>query len=167
MVRLETIFRQAAGSLIIRNAHRINQGQMPETDPDAADFFLFVKEDPEEVAAMIVDIVQHRAPTKFGFDPVDDIQVLAPMYNGQAGVTRLNQLLQEALNPPGRKPERRLGGRVFRVGDKVMQTSNDYDKNVYNGDIGRITALDQVNQTITVNQVDSAIEFPLLGRQES
>ncbi len=155
VVRLETIFRQAAGSLIIRNAHRINQGQMPETDPDAADFFLFVKEDPEEVAAMIVDIVQHRAPTKFGFDPVDDIQVLAPMYNGQAGVTRLNQLLQEALNPPGRKPERRLGGRVFRVGDKVMQTSNDYDKNVFNGDIGRITAMDPVEQTLTVN-VDGA-----------
>jgi exodeoxyribonuclease V alpha subunit len=155
VVRLETIFRQAAGSLIIRNAHRINQGQMPETDPEATDFFLFVKDDPQEVADLIVDIVKNRAPLKFGFDPVDDIQVLAPMYNGQAGVTRLNQALQEALNPPGRKPYKQLGGRVFRVGDKVMQTTNDYDKNVYNGDIGRITAMDVVNQTITVS-VDGA-----------
>jgi exodeoxyribonuclease V alpha subunit len=155
VVRLETIFRQAAGSLIIRNAHRINQGQMPETDPKATDFFLFVKDDPQEVADLIVDIVKNRAPLKFGFDPVDDIQVLAPMYNGQAGVTRLNQALQEALNPPGRKPYKQLGGRVFRVGDKVMQTTNDYNKNVYNGDIGRITAMDVVNQTITVS-VDGA-----------
>jgi exodeoxyribonuclease V alpha subunit len=155
VVRLETIFRQAAGSLIIRNAHRINQGQMPQTDPEADDFFLFVKDDPQEVADLIVDIVKNRAPLKFGFDSIDDIQVLAPMYNGQTGVTRLNQMLQEALNPPARKPHKQLGGRVFRVGDKVMQTTNDYDKNVYNGDIGRITAMDVVNQTITVS-VDGA-----------
>ncbi|MEZ4519958.1 MAG: ATP-binding domain-containing protein, partial [Chloroflexota bacterium] len=162
VVRLETIFRQAAGSLIIRNAHRINQGQMPQTDPEATDFFLFVKEDPQEVAELVVDIVKHRAPTKFGFDPVDDIQVLAPMYNGQSGVTRLNQLLQEALNPPGGKQQRRLGGRMFRVGDKVMQTTNDYDKNVYNGDIGRITAMDQVEQTITVNIDGAPVTYTFL-----
>ena len=155
VLRLETIFRQAAGSLIIRNAHRINQGQMPETDSDAADFFLFVKEDPEEVAALVVDIVKHRAPAKFGYDPFDDIQVLAPMYNGACGVTRLNELLQEALNPPAHKMFKRLGNRVFRVGDKVMQTTNDYDKNVYNGDIGRITAMNTVEQTMTVN-IDGA-----------
>ena len=166
VVRLETIFRQAAGSLIIRNAHRINQGQMPDTDPDASDFFLFVKEDPEEVAALIVDIVKNRVPTKFGFDPFEDIQVLAPMYNGQAGVTKLNQQLQEALNPPGRQAFKQLGGRVFRVGDKVMQTTNDYDKSVYNGDIGRITAIDQVNQTMTVNIDGAPIVYSFLDADD-
>lgn len=150
VVRLETIFRQAAGSLIIRNAHRINRGLMPETTPDAKDFFLFIKEDPAETAELLVDIVAKRIPLKFGLDPVDDVQVLAPMYNGLAGVTRLNELLQEALNPPGRKIERRIGGRTFRVGDKVMQTVNNYDKSVYNGDIGRVTALDPVEQTLAV-----------------
>jgi exodeoxyribonuclease V alpha subunit len=89
-------------------------------------------------------------PHKFGLDPFDDMQVLAPMYNGQAGVTRLNGLLQEALNPPGRKMERRIAGRTFRVGDKVMQTVNNYDKSVYNGDIGRITAIDAIEQRLTV-----------------
>ncbi|MCW5846978.1 MAG: ATP-dependent RecD-like DNA helicase [Anaerolineae bacterium] len=151
VVRLETIFRQAAGSLIIRNAHRINQGLMPETRPDAEDFFLFIKEDPGETAELLVDIVAKRIPHKFGLDPIDDVQVLAPMYNGLAGVTRLNGLLQEALNPPApRKMERRIGGRVFRVGDKVMQTVNNYDKSVYNGDIGRVTAMDAIEQTLTV-----------------
>ena len=87
VVRLATIFRQAAGSLIIRNAHRINQGQQPETPKDAEDFFLFVKDDPQETAELLVDIVAKRIPHKFGLDPLDDIQVLAPMYNGHAGVT--------------------------------------------------------------------------------
>lgn len=157
VVRLETIFRQAAGSLIIRNAHRINQGHMPETRPDAEDFFLFIKEDPGETAELLVDIVAKRIPHKFGLDPIDDVQVLAPMYNGLAGVTRLNGLLQEALNPPApRKMERRIGGRVFRVGDKVMQTVNNYDKSVYNGDIGRVTAMDAIEQTLTV-AIDGAL----------
>ena len=150
VVRLETIFRQAANSLIIRNAHRINRGLMPESQPDAQDFFLFIKEDPAETADLLVDIVAKRVPLKFGFNPVDDVQVLAPMYNGLTGVTRLNGMLQEALNPPGRKVERRIGGRTFRVGDKVMQTVNNYDKSVYNGDIGRVTAIDVIEQTLTV-----------------
>ena len=168
VVRLETIFRQAANSLIIRNAHRINQGLMPETAGEQegkgagekgaaeghesqSDFYLFIKEDPGETADLLVDIVAKRLPHKFGLDPIDDIQVLAPMYNGLAGVTRLNGLLQEALNPPGgRKVERRIGGRTFRVGDKVMQTVNNYDKSVYNGDIGRITAIDVIEQTLSV-----------------
>ncbi len=152
VVRLETIFRQAAGSLIIRNAHRINQGLMPETPPDAQDFFIFVKQEPAGAAELLVDVVKNRVPRKFGLDPLDDIQVLSPMYNGLLGVSNLNQMLQAALNPPSaRKPERKLHGRTFRVGDKVMQTANNYDKNVYNGDIGRITAMDVVQQTVTVN----------------
>jgi exodeoxyribonuclease V alpha subunit len=151
-VRLETIFRQAAGSLIIHNAHRINQGQMPDTRPEANDFFIFVKEDPAEAAKLLVDIVQNRVPHRFGLDSMEDIQVLSPMYNGSVGVNNLNQMLQANLNPAGKgKVERRLGGRVFRVGDKVMQTVNNYDKHVYNGDIGRVATLDLVQQTMTVS----------------
>ena len=166
VIRLEVIFRQAAGSLIIHNAHRINQGHMPETSPNAQDFFLFVKEDAAETADMLVDVVAQRAPAKFGLDPFDDIQVLAPMYSGQAGVSRLNQLLQETLNPPGRKPERRLGGRTFRVGDKVMQTVNNYDKSVYNGDIGRVTAIDVIAQTLTVAIDGAPVVYDFLEADE-
>lgn len=167
VVRLETIFRQAANSLIIRNAHRINQGLMPETSPEAGDFFIFVKEDPEETADLLVDIVAKRIPHKFKLDPLDDVQVLAPMYNGRAGVTRLNEMLQEALNPAGeRKIQRRIGGRTFRVGDKVMQTVNNYDKSVYNGDIGRIMAIDPVEQTLTVGIDGMPIVYSFLEADE-
>ena len=155
VVRLETIFRQAETSLIVRNAHRINQGEYPQTRPDAEDFFIFVKDEPEDAAALLVDVVKSRIPLKFGLHPLDDVQVLSPMYNGAMGVSNLNLLLQEALNPPGKKVEKKIGGRVFRVGDKVMQTSNNYDKSVYNGDIGRITAMDLIQQTITVS-IDGA-----------
>ncbi len=167
VVRLETIFRQAADSLIIRNAHRINQGLMPETHADAQDFFLFIKDEPEETAALLVDVVAKRIPHKFGLDPLDDVQVLAPMYNGALGVTRLNTVLQETLNPPGgRKVEKRLGGRVFRVGDKVMQTVNNYDKSVYNGDIGRVTAIDPIGQTLTVSIDGAPVVYDFLEADE-
>ncbi len=185
VVRLETIFRQAANSLIIRNAHRINQGLMPETEAGGqgsrgavgigmavsgepvSDFYLFVKEDPGETADLLVDIVAKRVPQKFGFDPFDDVQVLAPMYNGLAGVTRLNGLLQEALNPMQRhKLERRIAGRTFRVGDKVMQTVNNYDKSVYNGDIGRITAIDVIGQTMTVVIDGTSVVYDFLEVDE-
>jgi exodeoxyribonuclease V alpha subunit len=166
VVQLETIFRQAAGSLIIHNAHRINQGKMPVTRPDAQDFFLFVKQDPDEVADMVIDVVKRRAPAKFGLDAFDDIQVLSPMYNGSAGVNNLNLHLQAALNPPGRKAERRQGGRVFRTGDKVMQTVNNYDKDVYNGDIGRITAIDLVLQRMTINVDGMPVIYDFLELDE-
>lgn len=166
VIRLETIFRQAGNSLIVRNAHRINNGQMPETPKEADDFFLFVKQEPEEAAELLVDIVKKRIPQKFGFDPFDDVQVLSPMYNGQVGVSNLNLLLQAALNPGGRKPERRLGGRVFRQGDKVMQTVNNYDKHVYNGDIGRITAIDPVQQTMTLSIDGAPVVYDFLEADE-
>jgi exodeoxyribonuclease V alpha subunit len=166
VVRLELIFRQAADSLIVRNAHRINQGQMPETPKDAGDFFLFVKQDPGEAAELLIDVIARRIPLKFGLDPMDDVQVLAPMYNGILGVNQLNLSLQSTLNPPGKKAERRIGGRVFRVGDKVMQTVNNYDKNVYNGDIGRITALDTVQQTITVSIDGAPVVYDFLETDE-
>ncbi|MFW5942984.1 MAG: ATP-dependent DNA helicase, partial [bacterium] len=167
VVRLQTIFRQAANSLIVQNAHRINQGQMPLTPKDAEDFFLFVKQDPDELVDLLVDIVKNRIPYKFGLHALDDIQVLSPMYNGSAGVNNLNDRLQTALNPPSsRKPERRLSGRAFRAGDKVMQTVNNYDKNVYNGDIGRITAIDPVQQTMTVSVDGAPVVYDFLEADE-
>ncbi len=151
VVRLTTIFRQAADSGIVVNAHRINRGEFPILN-EFDDFYFFSKEDPEEAADLLVDVVQHRIPEKFGFDPVDDVQVLAPMYRGACGVRNLNTRLQEALNPASpKKPERRLGGRLFRVGDKVMQTTNSYLRETFNGDIGRIKAIDPVEQTLAVS----------------
>ncbi|MFZ0545524.1 MAG: ATP-dependent RecD-like DNA helicase [Candidatus Promineifilaceae bacterium] len=166
VIRLETIFRQAGDSLIVRNAHRINNGQMPETPKEATDFFLFIKSEPDEAADLLVDVVKSRIPQKFGLNPFDDVQVLSPMYNGSVGVSNLNLLLQQALNPPGRKMERRQGGRVFRVGDKVMQTVNNYDKNVYNGDIGRITAIDPVQQTMTLSVDGAPVMYDFLEMDE-
>ncbi len=159
VVRLDVIFRQAQESLIIANAHRINKGQMPITPKDARDFFHFVKEDPDEAAAMAIDVVTKRIPAKFGIDPWD-IQVLAPMYRGAAGVNALNANLQQALNPPSpNKPERRLSGTLFRAGDRVMQTRNNYDKDVYNGDIGRVTGIDVEDQLLRVTIDDRSIDY--------
>jgi exodeoxyribonuclease V alpha subunit len=162
VVSLTEIFRQAEGSLIVKNAHRINQGGMPLFSRGATDFFLFPAEDAEQAADRIVDLVQTRIPRKFGFDPLDDIQVLSPLHRGAAGVGELNRRLQATLNRPAEaKPERRQGARVFRLGDRVMQIRNNYDKEVFNGDMGRITALDVVNQTLTVriDDLDVAYEF--------
>ena len=150
VVQLTTIFRQAAGSGIVINAHRINQGQVPILN-EFDDFYFFSQKDPQEAADLLVDVVQRRIPQKFGLDPVDELQVLAPMYRGACGVANLNTRLQEALNPATpHKAERRLGGHTFRVGDKVMQTRNNYVRDVYNGDIGRVTGIDPVEQTLVV-----------------
>jgi len=152
VTRLRTIFRQAANSQIIRNAHRINQGQMPEFSKDDGDFFLFPAEDAAQAADWIVDLVTERIPGKFGVDPISDIQVLAPMYRGPAGVMMLNERLQTQLNPPSAsKLERKLYGTIFRVGDKVMQVQNNYDKDVYNGDIGFIRQIDTIEQELRVD----------------
>jgi exodeoxyribonuclease V alpha subunit len=155
-MHLTTIFRQDAGSLIVHNAHRVNSGRMPLTPKDALDFFLFPQSDPEQAADLLVDIVQNRIPGKFGLDPVDDVQVLAPMYRGVAGVSRLNALLQAALNPgsPG-QPERRLAGQLYRLGDKVMQLRNNYEKEVFNGDIGRIAGIDATMHQLVVRFDDN------------
>jgi exodeoxyribonuclease V alpha subunit len=150
VVRLETIFRQAAQSMIILNAHRINRGETPVlkgTGPDQ-DFYFIEKDDPEEVCRTIVDMATRRIPAKFGFDPVNDIQVLSPMHKGAAGVARLNDELQKVLNPGEGGVLR--AGHLFRVGDKVMQIRNDYDKEVFNGDVGRISEMNQPDQRVTV-----------------
>jgi exodeoxyribonuclease V alpha subunit len=156
VTRLNVIFRQAAGSQIISNAHRINQGQMPTFQADTAgtsmgDFFLFPAENPEEAAHWVQDVVCNRIPQRFDLHPQEQIQVLAPMYRGAAGVNALNECLQETLNPPNlMKPEKQLYGETFRTGDKVMQVQNNYDKEVFNGDIGTVLEINSVAHTMTV-----------------
>jgi exodeoxyribonuclease V alpha subunit len=154
VTRLTHIFRQAQTSLIVTNAHRINHGLMPLTPQQQCDFYLFRTQNAAEAADWAVDIACHRIPEQFGrelglSDPVRDVQVLAPMYKGRAGVDRLNARLQAVLNPPARhKAERSLPRCTFRVGDKVMITRNDYDRDVSNGEIGFVTAIDDDDQTL-------------------
>ena len=150
--RLTKIYRQAAGSDIIANAHRINRGELPAfSKAKTGDFFLFPADDAEGAADWVLDLVTNRIPEIFGFDPVREIQVLTPMYRGGAGVDALNQRLQAGLNPAGgQKIEQKLPGRLFREGDKVMQIRNNYDKDVYNGDIGFIQGINRIDQTLTV-----------------
>ncbi|MBX3084017.1 MAG: ATP-dependent RecD-like DNA helicase [Anaerolineae bacterium] len=150
VTRLNTIFRQQGGSLIITNAHHINRGEMPDLTNNGSDFFLFAEREPDAAVDLLVDVVQNRIPKRFGLNPMDDIQVLAPMKRGTIGIDTLNERLQATLNPPGRAAEKQIGGRTFRVGDKVMQTRNNYDKDVYNGDIGRIHAIDFTEQTMQI-----------------
>ncbi len=164
LTRLSIIFRQASGSQIITNAHRINQGQMPlfpkATQDTAGDFFLFPAETPEEAAGWVLEVVCRRIPDKFGLHPRQDIQVLAPMYRGPVGVDALNAALQASLNPAGAsRPERRLYGQLFRQGDKVMQVQNNYDKDVFNGDIGWLAALDSIDQSLTVDFEGRRVDY--------
>ncbi|MEM7538066.1 MAG: AAA family ATPase [Chloroflexota bacterium] len=151
VIRLETIFRQAEGSYIITNAHRINQGQMPLIDNDkTTDFFLFRTEDPERAAQLCVELVQSRIPRRFAIPPAD-IQVLSPMHRGVVGVGALNLSVQAAVNPESPdKAQRSVGNRVFRQGDRVMQIRNNYDKDIYNGDMGMIREVDLEMQKLTV-----------------
>ena len=166
VVRLTTIFRQAETSYIVRNAHRINSGQMPIFAKDASDFFLFGTDDPERACELVTEVVHTRIPRKFGLRR-DDIQVLSPMYRGAVGVDNLNRQLQEALNPAADgKPERSFAGRAFRLGDRVMQVRNNYDKEVYNGDLGRIVALDQVDQRLTVSMDGRRVPYDFLELDE-
>ena len=149
--RLNYIFRQARESLIIVNAHRVNQGEMPYLNVKNKDFFFMQEEDPEHAAQLVVELCQERLPNYGPYDPLLDLQVLTPMRKTAAGVERLNQLLQEALNPRARDKLEAAGkGAVFRLGDKVMQIRNNYQKEVYNGDIGLITAIDKEETEMVV-----------------
>jgi exodeoxyribonuclease V alpha subunit len=143
VVRLTEVFRQAASSKIITAAHKINKGQIPDlSKPEGDSDFYFVNAvDPEAAVPLIVDLVKNRIPKRFGFDPVKDIQVLCPMNRGGVGARSLNIELQAALNPAGEKKVERFGW-TFAPGDKVMQIENDYEKEVYNGDVGYIDDVD-------------------------
>lgn len=151
-VKLNEIFRQSRESLVVVNAHRINNGEFPvvSSEKDALQDFYFIQlEDPEEVCKMILNMCKIRIPEKFGFHPVNDIQVLTPMHRGIIGVSNLNVELQKHLNSS--TDELIRGGKTFRSGDKVMQIRNDYDKDVFNGDIGRIVAINREDQEVTVD----------------
>jgi exodeoxyribonuclease V alpha subunit len=151
VVQLNEIFRQARESSIIVNAHKINEGIIPnlKTNQDKVDDFYFIEqENPEKVLDTVINLVRRRIPKRFGFDSVNDIQVLTPMHRGTVGTGNLNIELQKALNPGESGVFR--GGRLFRVNDKVMQIVNNYEKEVYNGDIGRIVSIDEEEKEVKV-----------------
>jgi len=163
-VRLTEVFRQAEQSRIIRNAHQVNRGEVPDLSrpprDDQSDFHFLPEEDPERLQQLIVDLASRRLPARYGLDPVEDIQVLTPMHRGVIGAAQLNSALQAKLNPPN--PDRlevMRGGRVFRTGDRVMQTRNNYDKEVYNGDIGRIVQVDPEEQAVTVRVDNRTVTY--------
>jgi exodeoxyribonuclease V alpha subunit len=151
VVRLTELFHQAAESRIIVNAHRINQGLMPDlTSAEGGDFYFVDAADPEEGVRRLLTIVHDRIPKRFGLDPVRDIQVLCPMNRGGLGARSLNIELQKVLNPPGEVRIERFGW-TFCPGDKVMQIENDYDREVYNGDLSIVSGIDMEQGKITVD----------------
>jgi len=154
VVALEKIFRQAQTSRIIVNAHKINEGIVPflgpaDSDDPHNDFYFIEQDDPEKILDIILELARVRIPQRFDFDPVNDIQVLTPMHRGVVGSGNLNQKLQAALNPGEGGIVR--GERTHRVNDKVMQIRNNYDKDVFNGDIGRITAIKWEDKEVKIN----------------
>jgi exodeoxyribonuclease V alpha subunit len=152
VVRLDEVFRQGSSSAIIRNAHAILAGQPPtssEEQASARDFFVIERTDAEHAAKTVVELVARRIPQRFGLDPMRDIQVLCPMHKGVTGTSALNEALQSLLNPEGQTLQR--AGQVFRVGDRVMQLRNDYDKEVFNGDLGRIVSVDVEAREVEVD----------------
>jgi exodeoxyribonuclease V alpha subunit len=158
VVALNEIFRQAQSSSIIVNAHKIIKGEMPSLiSRENDDFYFFQSEEPESALNRVIDIVKVRIPQRFGFRSFEDIQVLTPMNRGVVGTARLNEALQDALNPNGFELMR--GGRKYRIGDKVMQIRNNYEKEIYNGDIGIISAIEAEAQTVNVNMDGRGIEY--------
>ncbi len=152
VIRLNEIFRQSRQSMIIVNAHRVNSGEMPVAthgEGSLKDFYFFSVEEPEKVLERVISLCKQGLISKFGYKPLDDIQVLTPMHRGTVGVANLNAELQKALNPA--REELLRGGKLFKIGDKVMQIRNNYDKDVYNGDIGRVAGIDKEMQELKVN----------------
>jgi len=151
LTKLQTIFRQESQSWIVRNAHRVNSGMPLETPEDGrtGDFFFIESDTPEDVIAKMLELVSSRIPKKFHFDPMTEVQVLTPMRRNQLGCENLNVVLQEALNPGG--PALRRFGRQYKAGDRVLQVRNNYDKDVFNGDIGQIERIDTESLEVIVN----------------
>jgi exodeoxyribonuclease V alpha subunit len=160
VVKLTRIFRQAGGSMIIRNAHTINKGDFPYLKGGRdSDFFFIEEEDPGKVVEQIKELCLHRLPKYYGVDVLDDIQVLTPMQRGEAGARNLNAVLQEELNPATSFVM--SGGMKFKLHDKVMQIRNNYEKNVFNGDIGHITFLDQEERRVTIRFDNQEVEYDI------
>lgn len=158
VVRLTRIFRQALGSAIITNAHRINKGEMPDLKGGrSSDFFFIEEEEPQKVAETIKELCTKRLPDYYRVDPINDIQVLCPMQRGEAGAQNMNSLLQEALNPS--QVTIKYGGTVYRLNDKVMQIKNNYDKNVFNGDMGIIVKIDMEDKTLVIRFDGSEVDY--------
>jgi exodeoxyribonuclease V alpha subunit len=160
VVRLTEVFRQAAKSQIIGSAHRINGGVIPDLrKPEAhSDFYFVEANDPETAAGRIIELVKTRIPRRFGLDPIRDIQVLCPMNLGGVGARSLNIELQKALNPASDRKVERFGW-TFAPGDKIMQIENDYDKEVYNGDIGYVTNVDPDEAELTASFDDRLVTY--------
>jgi exodeoxyribonuclease V alpha subunit len=159
-VLLDRIFRQSEESRIVANAHGILRGEMPESseaDAPNADFFVVKRRDPEETQKTILEVVTDRIPKRFGLDPRTDVQVLTPMHRGPTGTQSLNAALQAALNPSGASLERR--GVVFRTGDKVMQHKNDYEREVYNGDVGVIARVEPEEMRLVVRFQEREVKY--------
>ncbi len=161
VVELDEIFRQAQRSEIVMSAHAINEGRLPALEPPAdgslTDFYFVRQDDPEQAAEMVVELVKERIPQRFGLDPVEEVQVLSPMHKGACGAARLNEKLQHVLNAETTVLKR--GKKVFRLGDKVMQVRNNYDKDVFNGDIGRVVKVDQDSSSLTVRFDDRDVDL--------
>lgn len=159
---LSKIYRQQSGSKIILSAHEVNAGKIPDLSPvpknTVSDFYWIEQEDPEQIIQTITKMVQERIPNRFGLNPMRDIQVLTPMNRGSCGTQRLNEILQQKLNP-GHKPQFKVGERVYKSGDQVMQIKNNYDKNVFNGDMGRIVNIDMHEQIFKVAFENRTVEY--------
>jgi exodeoxyribonuclease V alpha subunit len=161
VVRLTEIFRQAAESEIVTAAYAINQGRMPElrAPEDLIDFYFIEAQEPEAIQDLIVRLVKERIPKRFGFTPKTDIQVLSPMNRSVLGARNLNQVLQTALNPGDGGPEVQRFGWTFRLGDRVIQTENDYNRDVFNGDLGVIESINRIEQEMVVNFEGRQVEY--------
>jgi exodeoxyribonuclease V alpha subunit len=161
VARLTEVFRQAAESRIIVNAHKINKGEMPEWPKrgEASDFWFVEAKDPEDGAAKVIDLVCNRIPQRYGLDPIHDIQVLCPMQRGALGARALNAGLQKALNPSPVVSIEKFGS-IFAPGDKIMQTENDYDRDVFNGDLGTIVRIDESESLLIAEFDGREVEYP-------
>ncbi|MBI5248364.1 MAG: ATP-dependent RecD-like DNA helicase [Desulfomonile tiedjei] len=165
VVQLRKVFRQANESLIVANAHRVNQGLMPESPNENAvlsDFYLIEKDDAEECVRLIKEMVSRRIPDRFGLNPVQDVQILSPMHKGSLGTENLNRELREILNPNGNP----LRGDRFRVGDRVMQTRNNYEKEVFNGDVGRIVGFNTEEEEALVEYDGRTVAYHISEMDE-
>ena len=159
-VRLTEVFRQAQESMIVVNAHRVNRGEFPlvrTPEGKKADFYFVARDDPEKALEMVKELCARRLPRAFRLNPFDDIQVITPMHKGVVGVANLNAEMQMLLNPTGNEVSR--GGRYFRINDKVMQTTNNYEKEVFNGDIGRVVEIKHEEQTLAVKYEDRIVDY--------
>jgi exodeoxyribonuclease V alpha subunit len=153
VVRLTEVFRQAANSRIITTAHQVNAGRLPmlPAKDEASDFYFIERDEPEAILETLLETIHERIPKKFGLDAIRDVQVLCPMHRGLLGVRDMNGFLQKLLNPPrSEEPFVEKFGQMFRVRDKVIQTENNYDKEVFNGDIGHITKIDPMEREVLV-----------------